>query len=283
MAREAAADTPGVMTNSLFISLTPATTVLAVACVVVGGPWFADGLRALRARRALRALPPEAGNELHPGPLHVHGRVVLESPMFAPLSGRPCARWELHVRDARGMFVGRVAEERDFLLETEAGVAQVTTGAEWRLAITDERAYASTSELSENLSAQLERAPELRWLKARGSSVIIVERALFAGSEAHVLGAGLRGAVQWHERTELARTGTDDVAWEESLVEPETEWHIGPCNDLEHCIVSDRALAPRRLAPPAWRANGAILGPALALAGLLELADAAGRGVGGSL
>jgi hypothetical protein len=271
------------MADSFFLSFSPASTVLAVACVVVGGPWFADGLRTLRARRALRALPPEAGRELHSGPLHVHGLVRLESPMFAPLSGRPCARWELHVRDQRGLFVGRISEERDFLLETESGAAQVTAGADWRLAITDERTYGSAAELSENLSALLERAPELRWLKSRGCGVMIVERALYAGAEAHVLGSGLRGAVQWHERTELVRTGTDDVAWEESLVEPVTEWHIGPCNDLDHCIVSDRVLTPRRLAPPAWRANGAILGPALALAGLLELAEAAGRNLGGGM
>ncbi len=268
------------MTDPLLRSAGPAGPVLATACVVAGGPWFAHGLRTARARRALRALPESPATRMHPGALHVKGRVVLESPLFAPLSGRSCARFELQVLDAPGLSVGRVAEERAFLLELESAVARVETGAAWTLGVTEERSFASSSELSTNVSALLDRSPELRWIKARGGPMRIVERALFAGAEAHVIGRGLRGATQWREHVELQRTGTDDAAWEPPAAEAVDEWHIGPHHDLEHSIVSDRPLDPRRLAPALWRAHGALLGPALALAGLVELAEATGRALG---
>ena len=271
------------MYESLAYAATPAGTALAVACVVAGGPWFADGLRALKARRALRGLPREAGRVLHPGPLHARGRVVLESPMFAPLSGRPCARFELEVRDHGGRFVGALHDERDFLLELDTGVAQIGGGLVGRIGITDERTYGTAAELSERLRALFRREPELRWVLGQPGSFTVMERALFAGTEAHVLGCGLRGAVQWHERVPMLRTGTDDAPWEESLVEPVSEWHIGPCEGLDHAIVSDRPLEPQRLAPPVWRTHGALLGPALTLAGLLELAQAAGHTLEGGL
>lgn len=283
MTRVPPADTPRVMADSLFISHGPASTVLAVLCVVVGGPWFAGGLRALRARRALLALPKAAGAGLANGPLHVRGHVALESPMFAPLSGKPCARWELHVRDEGGTFAGRVSDERDFRLLLDDGAVQVAADAEWRLGVTEERMFASPGEMSEHLLALLEHSPELRWLTSRGCGVRIVERALYAGAEAHVLGTGVRGAVQWHERVELARTGTDDVAWQDEPESSEADGHLVPCADLDRCIVSDRTLDPRCLAPSVWRAHGVLLGPALALAGLLELAGAAGRGLGAGM
>ena len=41
--------------------------------------------------------------------------------------------------------------------------------------------------------------------KARGGALVVTERALFAGTEAHVLGGGMRGATVWREYTELLR------------------------------------------------------------------------------
>jgi hypothetical protein len=271
------------MADTLFISHGPASAVLAVLCVVVGGPWFADGLRALRARRALRALPGAAGARMAGGPLHLHGRVALESPMFAPLSGRPCASWELHLRDERGMFAGRANEARDFRLVLEDGALQVPAESEWRLGVTGERTFGSPAEMSEHLLALLERSAELRWLTARGSAVTVAERALYAGAEAHVLGVGMRGAVTAHEPVALARTGTDDIAWHDEPQVTVGDGQLVPCADLDRCIVSDHALEPRRLAPPLWRAHGVLFGPALALAGLLELAGFAGRGLGAGM
>ncbi len=265
-----------------FISTGPAGALLAVACVIAGGPWFADGLRALRARRVLRALGDATDRVREGRPGLVRGRVALTSPLFGPLSGRPCAGWTLDVRDERGAFVGRVHDEREFLLELDEGTLVVETGATWNLAIGDERTYGSAAELGTNVSMLFERAPELRWAKARGGALTVCERALFAGAEAHVLGCAERDQLAHAEPVVLRRTGTDDAPVEAHAAEGSPTWRVGPCETLEHVVVSDRAPEPAQLAPPLWRAAGAVLGPALVLAGLLVLAQATGRTISGA-
>jgi hypothetical protein len=267
-----------------FLAASPATAGLALVCVVAGGPWFADGLRALRARRALRRLTGTPSRTLRDGLVHVVGRVETREPLVAPLSGRPCAHWQLDVRDARGLFVASVGEQRPFAIEVDGELADVTPGAEWRITIGAERSFASTHELGASLDALLERVPELRWLRHHGGAVTMVERALFADADAHVIGHAVRGAaVESLEWNVLERTGTDGVAWTSGTPEPAAAWHIGLCPELEACFVGDHALAPGTLAPAAWRTCGALLGPVLSLAGLVVLADSAGRALDGRL
>ena len=94
-----------------------------------------------------------------------------------------------------------------------------------------------------------------------------------------MLGAARRTfAVAAARSIELARTGTggpgfalDAAASEDSL------WTLGASETFDTCVVSDRDPSPAALAPSVWRTLGAVLGPALSLAGLLQLAHAAGQ------
>src|SRR5438067_7326834 len=89
----------------------PASLVLAAGAVVIGAPLFSEGLRALRLRRRLTRLQACAPASGLAGLVHVRGRVALESPLFAPLSARPCAGWQLEVHGI-GAPVARTAEVR---------------------------------------------------------------------------------------------------------------------------------------------------------------------------
>ena len=279
------------MTVPLFIPVTPAAMLAAVACVIAGGPWFADGLRALRQRRALALLRASVDAPAGEGPATARGAVVLASPLFAPLSGRPCAGYVLEVSSLSTALVGRVSDTRAFRLATRDGLAEVA-GAEalWDLCVGTECTISSVSELSSNLTVLLASTPELRWLVARGGPLVLRERALLAGASAIVLGVATRLAAPAMVQTfELARTGTDDGAWgadtHASMAStPATPvWSIGPAEPFERCIVSDGAPDAGRFAPPAWRLLGTVLGPALSLAGLLMLAEAAGHVLDGGL
>jgi hypothetical protein len=262
--------------------------VAAVACVIAGGPWFADGLRALRQRRALAGLRAGEDAPLREGAVTARGYVVLASPLFSPLSGRPCAGYVLEVGSALTRMVGRVSDTRAFRLATRDGLAEIDAAAGvWDLAVGTEREVGSVSELSENLRILLGSTPELRWLVAHGGPLVLRERALLAGSVALVLGVATSLAVPAvAEAGELVRTGTDDGAWTvkaaaASAAPAAPAWGIGAGDLFERCIVSDGAPDSGRFAPPAWRLAGTVLGPALSLAGLLVLAEAAGRALDG--
>jgi hypothetical protein len=272
------------MAVPLLIPVTPAAMLAAVACVVAGGPWFADGLRALRQRRALAAMRAGADAPLHEGAVTVRGNVVLASPLFAPLSGRPCAGYVLEVGSTKTTLVGRVSNTRAFHLATRGGLAEIEAeDGLWHLGIGTERTAGSVSELSENLQVLLASTPELRWLVAFGGPLVLRERALFAGTEVAVLGVASRIAVPNAPGVlSLVRTGTDDASWSEgarggSSSSGEPTWVVGPAEPFEHCVVSDGSPESGRFAPPAWRLLGTVLGPALSLAGLVILAEAAGR------
>lgn len=267
------------MDPSIPISSGPSGAVVALACIVAGGPLFAAGLRAWRARFALDRLRADADGALAPGLQLVHGPVALDGPMFAPLSGRPCAGFTLEVRDESGALAGTLHEGRAFTLRTFAGDVRVEAGAEWRVAITDERTFGSGAELTERLSAMLAQVPELRWRMQRGRPLILMERALVAGRDAWVVGCLALEAPVYRAGAEVARTGTGD---EEPLPEGgDAEWCAGAGPEFDRAIVSDRRPEPRDLAPASWKVAGVALGPALALGGLLHLAQVLGTSMGG--
>src|SRR5690242_21630680 len=114
------------------IPVTVASVLAATAGVVAGGPLFADGLRTLRLRRALarlveRPLTPDAS-----GLVLVGGRVALESPLFSPLAGRPCAGYVLDVRGEGTRVGARIESRRDFRLVADGASARVRPGeARW--------------------------------------------------------------------------------------------------------------------------------------------------------
>jgi hypothetical protein len=76
---------------------------------------------------------------------------------------------------------------------------------------------------------------------------------------------------------EFVRTGTDDAfeAVSAGAATQAPELWLGAGEFLDFLYVSDRAPAAGDLAVPAWRAQGAVAGPALSLLGLLYLAAAA--------
>jgi hypothetical protein len=279
------------MTSPLFVPVTPAAMLAAVGCVIAGGPWFADGLRALRQRRALAELRAGRDTPLGEGPVTARGAVVLASPLFAPLSGRPCAGYVLELASLSTALVGRVSDTRAFRLATSEGIAEIdAAGARWDLSVSMERTIDSVSELSENLVGQLSSTPEMCWLVQRGGPLVLRERALLAGATAVVLGVARHLSVPMTVHTvELERTGTDDASWivnvnaSAAASSATPAWSIGAAEPFEHCIVSDGAPDSGPVPPKAWRLLGAVLGPVLSLAGLLMLAEAAGHVLDGGL
>ncbi len=268
------------MPHFLLLGAGPAGMLTAVACVVAGGPWFADGLRAVRHRRLFAALRRRREDGLREGLVLAHGRVELESPLFAPLSQRPCAGFVLEVRGEDGVLAGSVRETRAFRLACDQGDVSVDgDDDDWRLGIAQERRVDSAAGLSANVTALLDRTAELRWLKSRGGPLLLIERVLLAGSEGFAVGVAQRVGVAIADTAVVARTGTDDAPV--SMMTDVSAWRLVAPMALEHCVVSDREPEPMRLAPPRWRTLGALLGPALALVGLLELAHAAGRAMSG--
>jgi hypothetical protein len=261
----------------------------AAAAVAVGAPIFSDGLRAVRLRRHLSRLRSANLSECPAGFVHVQGKVSLESPMFAPLSGRPCAGFRLEVRSSASPSPRWVDERRSFLVTNGTREARVLEqGASWELSVSAERDIAPDQPLSDHLSALLGDIPEVTWAKSTGATLHLVERALVAGAECHVVGHARPASAMWNEAAEaetetvLLRTGTDDAAAEEisvpggrSVTRASTpEVCIGSGEHLDFLLVTDRDPDPRRLSLPAWRMAGAAAGPALSLAGLSYLAGA---------
>jgi len=270
------------------IPVSVAGLALAAASVVAGAPWFADGLRSLRARRALSALRPEAMAHAASGLCELRGRVELESPLFSPLSARPCAGYLLEVRGVGTRIGGSVSEVRPFrLIDGEERVHVDAESVSWRLAVTAEREVAPGAAIPERIRRLMDRNSELRWLRAQGGALQLVERALCAGTECSVIGE-LRQerVVTYSETAWVAGTGTDGEAVHAASV-PATDATLDrrmvPSDLLDRIVVADGALEAAQLAPPAWRVSGALLGPALALAGLVYLAHAADRVFAGRL
>ena len=250
----------------------------AVACVVAGGPLFADGLRALRLRRLLAGLAPSVPHASTEGFVHLTGHVALESPLFSPLSMRPCAGFQLEVRAGDATIGGRMGQYRGFRLVHPSADAFVE-GAPgvWRLPVTAEREVKAGEAVSANLAALLDHDVTLRWLRARKAPMHIVERSLEAGARVEVMGfARSAHAHAVQEPQWLALTGTDGGPHAAAPAPPadRPRLRIGSHDPLDLQVVGEGGPGADALAPPRWRALGALLGPALSLAGLVYLAHA---------
>jgi len=256
--------------------------LLAAAAVVTGAPLFSDGLRALRLRRHFAALRHPPLDEAPTGFVHLHGTVAPESPMFAPLSGSPCAGFRLEVNPVGSPITRVLSEHRRFRIAAGGVAASVReTGARWDLAVTAERTIAGDEPLSERLAGLIERIPEAMMARRRGHPLHLVERALRVGSECHVVGQARHARpieIESEPELEYERTGTDDAPYGVSVrvlaTRGEPDLWIGGGEHLDFLLVSDRAPTPARLAPPAYRVLGIALGPAFSLAGLVYLASA---------
>ena len=250
----------------------------ATAGVLAGGPIFAAGRRALRLRRVLGSLEEKPLAPESSGWVLVRGRVGLESPTFAPVSGKRCAGYELDVCGEHSRVGGIVAERLPFQLECGAHSAFVSPDhARWRTPVTGERTLAVSDPLPERVAALLETNAEIRWLRDRRVPLRIVERALESGSEVTVLAvARTERAEAGAESVELAATGTDDgVATTITSGDPATPelWLAGDDGTGPQVFSGRPDL--RALRPSLWRVALVGAGPALALSGLLYLAWAA--------
>jgi len=251
----------------------------AIGAVVAGAPLFSDGLRSLRLRRHVAGLTEQPLADDLAGFAHVSGSVALESPMFTPLSAAPCAAYQLVVHAVGAPVVKTVEERRPFRLTGRGVSARLdSTGGTWSLPATAEREVAADEPLTGNLARLVEQVPEALWWRRAGGRLRLVERALLAGADCHVVGFARHShPLELPVALEYVRTGTDDtfeaVVADAAPTAPEL-W-LGPGELLDFLYVSDRAPVARDLAVPAWRVLGAFVGPALSLLGLLYLAAAA--------
>jgi hypothetical protein len=287
------------------ISLEPTVAGAAFAALAVagGGPLFSNGLRALRLRRRTSRLAERPLADAPSGFIHTRGRVVLDSPLFSPLSGRPCAGFRLAVRGRGTRTAASVEERRAFRIVSGEISARVLAGAgRWRVSETGRREVGPGEKLGEHLAALLQSCPEVFWLQRRGLPVVLTEHALLAGAECHVIGHARHGRpYELPAELELVRTGTDDAALlgsGEAAAQGQgrTAPRSGPFGierrqpgrpfpgeanlwvdggHLDFVLVSDAPPARADLAVSPWRTLGLLLGPALSLAGLLYLAHAA--------
>lgn len=251
---------------------------LAVAAVVASALWFADGLRSLRSRRAWRSSSPESLESDWLGLAEWHGRVELESPLFSPLSARPCAGFVLEVSGVHTRVGGAVSEARPFRLVCGGATARVEAEeVRWQLPVTAQRELAADAAMPERIRSLVESHAELRWLRAKGHALKLVERALLSGSSCHVMGARrtVRASLRRAVPVQL-RTGTDAGVLElADIAESAPGSRIVADSTLEQLVISDRPIDREVLAPHTLRATGTVFGPLCGLGGLLYLAHAA--------
>jgi hypothetical protein len=253
---------------------------LAAAAVAIGAPIFSEGLRALRLRRLLRDLRETPFEGTAGGFVHVRGRVALESPLFGPLSGRPCAGFALGIRSAGGPVDSSVSVRRPFRLQGN-GVSAHVVGARghWDLEPSATLDLAPNDTPSQLVQGLLDRVPEARWWRRSGGTLRLTEHALLAGVECHVVGTARPArSLVFVEEAEAVRTGTDDAAVTVAgaAVEdaPPEVWMTGG-EQLDFLIVSDREPALDRYRVHPLRPAGVVIGPLLTIGGLFYLANAA--------
>jgi hypothetical protein len=266
------------------LSLEPtlAGSVFAALAVAGGAPWFSEGLRALRLRRQFARLAEAPLHEASAGLVHVRGRVGLDSPMFSPLSGHPCAGYRLEIQAVGAARSAIVDERRSFRLVADAFAARVraqSACAAWDVAVTAQRDIGPNEVLGTHLNALIDRSPEARWARDAGQALRVTERALLAGTELHVIGhAHAARAFELPAELELARTGTDDQAALSGAGLPGAlDLWIDDGGHLEFLVVSSEAPSARRLKVSPLRVVGVVAGPIVSLAGLLYLAHAIDR------
>lgn len=262
-----------------------AGALIAIGAVGAGAPLFAGGLRALRLSRAFARLEDRALGDPSGGFARVRGRVVLESPLFGPLSGAPCAGFELIVVHEGTGVVATVAERRPFRLVADGVGGRVEVGSRrWTMTESSRRTLDAGETPTQHVEALLARAPEVLRLRRSGAALTLVERALRAGAECHVVGQlrfGHALELPAEAGGSMLRTGTDDapVAVAASgAATPETpDLWIDEGGTLDFLLVSDTPIARPALAWAGVRTLGLAAGPLLSLAGLLYLAHAADR------
>lgn len=268
----------------------------AAAAVAAGASIFSDGVRALRLRRLTSRLREVSLARTASGMAHARGTVVLESPLFSPLSQVPCAGYRLEVRGV-GTPVARAIEVfRPFRISSGGVSARVgTSRARWVLSETGTREVTPDQALTQNLAALLERVPEALWLRRSRVTLRLTEHALLEGVECHVVGHLRSHEVEVVDGVDLARTGTYDAAQDAmpaavSRRRPSAvaramartfpggaafDLRVDPGDALGFLLVSDRPPEPSQIAIGGIRIAGVALGPLLSLAGLLYLARAA--------
>ena len=197
--------------------------VCAAAAVVAGAPLFSHGLRAFRLRRQMATLRLAELAECPLGLVHVRGRVALEEPLVAPLSGLRCARFRLEVRSAGASTFERVDQGRPFLVTDGTTSIRVhDRRARLEFQAVKQRELRADEEVDEALSTLLAHASEAAWARSAGATLHLVERALVEGADCHVIGvarsaplvhAASQSEVVTPDEVEWLRTGTDDVAW----------------------------------------------------------------------
>lgn len=268
----------------LFVSLpvTPGGVLAAAACAVAGAPLFARGLRAFRLGRRIDALREKPLADDAGGLVRVRGRVALESPLFAPLSGTPCAGFQLEVRGANSKVGDVIRDQRAFRLQAgEASALVPQADCDWHTPVTAERELGPSEVVSERLASLLDSSNEIRWLRERGVALQVIERALEAGRVVSVVGVATHERIAAGlEEAELAATGTDGGAFQGSRMLPGAAidtYQLQLRTDDTFQRVQVFADPPEQaLARPSrWEAAWLALGPTLTLLALLYLARAA--------
>lgn len=276
------------MAGTFVVPVSTAGMLAAVACVVAGGPLFASGLRALRRRRVLANLSPALAEPASHGFVQLVGTVALESPLFSPLSMKPCAGYVLDVSATDVPMAGRVGQRRGFKLVSGGCDAFVEDSpGDWALPVTAERTVAAGEQVSANMAALLDQDETLRWLRERRAPLHIVERSLEAGARVEVIGRARTvgvDAVVVAEAGTLAATGTDGLVVEAAPEPPgRPRLRVAGADPIGLHVVADGSASPMRFAPSRWAVAGAIAGPLLTLAGLAYLAWAAEQTLAGRL
>ena len=199
--------------------------VLAALGVVAGAWLVRSGVRALRQATVWREVAPQALTPEAVGRVAAQGRVALEGPVFAPLSGRPCAGFVLEVA-GQGLRVGHtVRQTRPFrLVNGDVAARVVDDRVQLRTGITAERVVQPGEAMPAGLQWLEDASAELRWLRDRDRPLHLVERALLVDQDVvvrgHVRPSNVAGTIApAPERVAtLARTGTDDAAWDATTV-----------------------------------------------------------------
>ncbi len=197
----------------ILLQPTIAGAAFAALAVAGGAPIFSDGLRTFRLRRQFEKLSERPLDEEPVGFIHTRGRVLLDSPLFSPLTGRPCAGYRLEVQGSGAARATVVEERRPFRIVSGDTSARVMAGAgRWVVSETGRREIAPDESVSERLAALLGRSADVLLLKHRGMPMVLTEHALFAGAQTHVVGQVRRARpYELSPEMELVRTGTDDV------------------------------------------------------------------------
>lgn len=253
--------------------------VLAAGAVIGGARLFSAGLQASRLRRQLGRVRPVVAGDAPDGDFaHVTGAVALESPMFGPISGSPCAGYDLEVRGIGAPVRCVVSERRPFRIDGPNGSAEVPDALGfWDVGVSAKREIGADEGISAGLAALLARAPETLWWRRAGGRLYVTERALLATATCHVVGrVHVAHAIPIEAGAQALRTGTDDaVAW--SVPTEQAQLVIGAGDHLGWMLVSDREPRPERMRVSLIRTAGTVIGPLLALWGILYFAGAADR------